>query len=231
MEMTLHLKTSAKYLLTKLGQHTSYDVVHSLDSVANYLTVGRWFKHHGLEVPIRVDDRYKLFDLVATQLQLMQVLYLEFGVWKGASMRYWSKILRNEHSLLHGFDSFEGLPEDWNYTTMKGYFSRSGEMPVIADTRVKFFKGWFEDTLPTYSFPPHERLFINMDADLYSSTKTVLKFLKDHIAYGTLIYFDEFSDRFHEMKAFDEFLRETGMRFKVIGADRQLSSVIFERVR
>jgi hypothetical protein len=178
-----------------------------------------------------VDDRYELFDLVAPQLQMMQVLYLEFGVWKGASMRYWSKILRNEHSLLHGFDSFEGLPEDWNYTTTKGYFSRSGEMPVIADPRVQFFKGWFEDTLPKYNVPPHERLFITMDADLYSSTKTVLKFLKDHIAYGTLIYFDEFSDRFHEMKAFDEFLREAGMRFKVIGADRQLSSVIFERVR
>ena len=121
-------------------------------------------------------------------------------------------------------------PDTWNYTTTKRYFSSSGEVPVIADPRVTFFKGWFEDTLPQYSVPPHERLFINMDADLYSSTKTVLKFLKDHIAYGTLIYFDEFSDRFHEMKAFDEFLREAGMRFKVIGADRQLSSVIFERV-
>jgi hypothetical protein len=32
------------------------------------------------------------------------------------------------------------------------------------------------------------------------------------------------------MKAFDEFLRDTGMEFKVIGADLQLSSVIFQRV-
>ncbi|HEX2054887.1 MAG TPA: TylF/MycF/NovP-related O-methyltransferase, partial [Nitrospiraceae bacterium] len=115
-------------------------------------------------------------------------------------------------------------------STPKGYFSVNGATPVIDDRRVTFFKGWFEDTLSTYRVPRHEVLFITLDADLYSSTKTVLGRLKEHIRQGTFLYFDEFSDRFHEMKAFDEFLQESGMTFRVIGADAQLSSVIFQRV-
>jgi hypothetical protein len=229
--MIARVKTRTKYWLTKLGQHTSDKVVHHLDAVANYLTVGRWFKQHDIDIPIRVDSRYKLFDLVAPQLENAKVLYMEFGVWKGDSMRYWSNLLKNEHAILHGFDSFEGLPEDWNSLAMKGYFSMDGAMPVIDDHRVTFFKGWFEETLPRYRVPHHDRLFINLDADLYSSTKTVLGGLKHHIKDGTFIYFDEFSDRFHEMKAFDEFLREGEMKFRVVGADAQLSSVIFQRVK
>ena len=228
--LTTRVKIQSKYWLTQLGRHMSYELVHNLDAVANYLTVGRWFKQHRLDIPIRVTDRYKLFDLVAPQLQDEKVLYMEFGVWKGESMRYWSKLLRNERSILHGFDSFEGLPEHWTYSTMKGSFSVEGAMPAIDDHRVKFFKGWFEDTLPGYQVPHHDVLFMTLDADLYSSTKTVLSRLKEHIRTGTFIYFDEFSDRFHEMKAFDEFLKEGGMTFRVVGADAQLSSVIFQRV-
>ena len=61
-----------------------------------------------------------------------------------------------------------------------------GTVPVIEDSRVSFFKGWFSKTLPQYVLPPHERLFVNFDADLYSSTKTALDFLRPHISFGTI---------------------------------------------
>ncbi len=224
------LKMKAKYALTRLGQHTPPDMIRLLDSMANYLAVGHWFQRHGLEVTTRVRDRYKVFDLIVPELKDAHVLYLEFGVWKGASMRYWSQSLRNQRSMLHGFDSFEGLPEAWNETTPKGYFSTEGRCPLVEDERVRFYKGWFEDTLLRYDVPQHDRLFINIDADLYSSAKAVLNRLESHMAHGTFLYFDEFSDRHHEMKAFDEFLLDTGMKFTVRGADRQLSSVLFQRV-
>ena len=35
-----------------------------------------------------------------------------------------------------------------------------GAAPVIEDSRVSFFKGWFAETLPQYILPPHERLFV-----------------------------------------------------------------------
>jgi anthranilate/para-aminobenzoate synthase component I len=42
-----------------------------------------------------------------------------------------------------GFDSFEGLPENWEGTVCdKGMFTTQGEIPVIEG--VKFYKGWFE---------------------------------------------------------------------------------------
>ena len=42
-------------------------------------------------------------------------LYLEFGVYKGASIYKYSKILEKfDNSItIHGFDSFEGLSHDW----------------------------------------------------------------------------------------------------------------------
>jgi hypothetical protein len=89
-------------------------------------------------------------------------------------MRIWSSLLRNPTSNLHGFDSFEGLPESWDLSLEKGHFAMDGSVPVIDDSRVSFVKGWFSETLPQYVLPPHEQLFVNFDADRYSSTKTVL---------------------------------------------------------
>jgi len=44
------------------------------------------------------------------------------------------------------------------------------------------------------------------DADLYSSTKLVLDYLGDTIVPGSYLYFDDFSHRNDEMRAFDEFI-------------------------
>jgi O-methyltransferase len=103
-------------------------------------------------------------------------------------MATWSRLLRNPKSKLHGFDSFESLPETWDLGSEKGHFTTQGVVPVIDDPRVTFFRGWFSETLPRYVFPSHEQLFVMFDADLYSSTKTVLDFLKPHICLGTYPY-------------------------------------------
>lgn len=74
-------------------------------------------------------------------------------------MRQWSKLLRNPASTLHGFDSFLGLPHDWTLEGHeRGYFSTEGQVPEIDDPRVRFFVGWFEETLPQYEWPEHEVL-------------------------------------------------------------------------
>ena len=61
-----------------------------------------------------------------------------------------------------------------------------------------FHKGWFEDTLRAYRVPENEILVVALDADLYSSTRTVLAALQNQIRAGDYLYFDEFSDRLHE---------------------------------
>jgi hypothetical protein len=159
-----------------------------------------------------------------------EALYLEFGVSGGESFRYWSRLLRNPNAKLHGFDSFEGLPTDWILGKPKGHFSTGGALPHIDDPRARVFKGWFQETLPTYTWPDYECLVINIDADLYSSAIFVLATVAERLQPGTLLYFDEFNHRADELRAFAEFLDETGMRFRVLGATREFAGVMFERV-
>ena len=131
---------------------------------------------------------------------------------------------------MHGFDSFEGLPENWLPQRPKGHFSLEGQVPKIDDPRIQFFGGWFEATLPDYKLPAHDVLVLNFDADLYSSTIFVLNTLERAIVPGTYIYFDEFNHRFHELRAFAEFTERTGMRCSLLGATRCLAEVLFQRI-
>jgi Macrocin-O-methyltransferase (TylF) len=235
MPLSSTLADVCKYLLTRIGEHCSRVHIHRINSTANYLELGRWFRQEGFQIPPRISgscesSRHRLFDLMAAELGDRKVLYLEFGVRKGDSIRYWARLLKNPGSMLHGFDSFEGLPEDFNIAVRKFAFSTHGVVPTIEDERVKFFKGWFEETLASYSVPDHDVMVANLDADLYSSTMTALRFLRNHITVDTYLYFDEFNDRHHELRAFDEFLAETGMKFRVVGANQILSHVCFQKI-
>jgi hypothetical protein len=221
---------AAKEVLTQAGAACSLSTLLTFNSVFNYLWVGHWMKSRGFRVLRRVESREQVFETAAREIRDRAVLYLEFGVNRGASIRTWSGLLRNPRSNLHGFDSFEGLPESWDLSAPKGDFASGGAVPVIDDSRVSFFKGWFSETLPHYVPPAHEQLFVNFDADLYSSTKTALDFLKPYVSVGTYLYFDEFQAREHESKAFDEFLSDTGWTFQVVAASRGLSNVLFQRI-
>jgi macrocin-O-methyltransferase TylF-like protien len=226
----MDIATTYKYVLTRIGERISTRASHVLNVSINYLEVGRWMAAKGFDTSKRVERREELFDMVAERIGDRVVLYLEFGVRYGRSMQYWSKLLRNPASHLHGFDSFEGLPEQWNEYNPRGQFSANGAIPSINDQRVKFFKGWFHETLPHYEAPAHEHMVLNMDADLYLSTKCALDALRHLVKRGTYIYFDEFFDRNHELKAFDEFIGETKLRFELVSTDKTLSRTLFQCV-
>jgi Macrocin-O-methyltransferase (TylF) len=115
-------------------------------------------------------SREHLFDLVASQIAERHVLYLEFAVFQGRATRYWSKLLRNPNSRLHGFD-----------------------------------------------------------ADLYASTLFVLNSLRDVIVPGAYVYFDEFNHQNHELPAFQEFREATGMKFSLVGVNKTMECVMFQR--
>lgn len=222
------LLNKIKHALTLIGTFIPEKTVDDLHAVLNYLAVGRWMRDNHYSTKYRLPCRERIFDLIAKDVADKRVLYLEFGVFEGRATRYWSKLLPHPESHLHGFDSFAGLPESWGGTDRgKGYFSTNGAIPQIDDVRVKFFKGWFQDTLPTYKAPPHDVLIINLDADLYSSTAYVLSQLHNLIVSGTYIYFDEFNHRFDELRAFDEFIRQVGIRFSLVAATKTLEYVAF----
>ncbi|MCG3773684.1 MAG: Demethyldecarbamoylnovobiocin O-methyltransferase [Nitrospira sp.] len=154
--------------------------------------------------------------------------YLEFGSWRGDSMRAWSSINTCPESRFFGFDSFEGLPEDWDRGCPKGTFSESGRIPQIADARVHFTKGWFQESLPPFmrTYTPQARQVIHLDADLYSSTLFVLITLNP--APHSLLLFDEFSDVMHEFRAFEDFLSACQRDYRVLGARQDFHKLAIE---
>ena len=216
-----------KSFLVGIGARCSAKQLHFLHAAVNYLEVGHWMKSHGFHTPNRFEKRRELFHQIAEKVGRKKVLYLEFGVASGASMRYWSSLLSNPASCLHGFDTFEGLPEDWRLGDSRGAYTANGRTPEISDPRVKFFKGLFQSTLPNYVLPDHEHLIINIDCDLYSSASFVLNSLADHIHPGTYIYFDEFSDPQNELRAFHDCLTATKKQFSLLGATRSYGQVSF----
>ena len=201
---------------------------HVLNSAVNYMAVGRWMAANGFYTSDRVSRRLELYRRLAAQIADKRVLYLEFGVSFGDSIRQWSKLLKNESAQLHGFDSFEGLPSNWHSFAPKGTYSTGGMIPKVDDPRVKFFKGLFEETLPEYVFPDYEVLVINIDCDLYTSASFVLNYLRERIRPGTYILFDEFLDRANEQRAFDDFVTATGAHFRLLGATKTFMQVLFE---
>ena len=212
--------------LTALGSQLSLPILHQLEMTLNYMKVGRWMADHRFRVGRRVADRIAVMRSVADRVRDQKVLYLEFGVYKGASIRFWSQALRHPEATLHGFDSFEGLPDVFDGRP-RGHFSTRGTVPHIDDPRVRFFAGWFDQVLPSYTLPPHDVLVITMDADLYASTIYVLRHLRPWITPGTYIYFDDMFSTDHEPRALHEFMHETGLEFSVVCADSSLTFVFF----
>jgi hypothetical protein len=221
------LANCVKYCLTAAGAILPSGQLRLLGSATNYLALGRWMKEHRFRIPERVWHREAVFDSVLSRVAERRVLYLEFGVYMGNSIRYWSRKLTNPQAHLHGFDSFEGLPESGGFW-VKGQFDTRGMVPDVGDPRVRFFKGWFDRVLPTYTLPEHDVLVIMLDADLYSSTIYVLRYLRPYIRPGTFIYFDNLPVLEHEPRAIHEFLAETGLKWRPVCAHVSLAHMFFE---
>jgi hypothetical protein len=154
-------------------------------------------------------------------------LVVEFGVAKGASLR----LLAGETGgMVHGFDSFGGLPEDWSGTKEKtGAFTAKGKLPKVPGN-VALHPGWFDHTLPAFvAANPGPCAFIHVDCDIYTSTVTIFRSLRDRIQPGTVIVFDEYFNypgwRAHEYKAFQEFIAETGLSYQYIGLSAEKGHV------
>ncbi len=162
---------------------------------------------HGLTL---IDDRYRHV--------------LEFGVCRGGTIRVIRQVLDRSFQVF-GFDSFVGLPEAWIdkdgvVVVPPEYFSTNGVIPDVRD--VKFYAGWFADTLPEYLKIAEPIALLHIDSDLYSSAKEVLWALNDYIIEGTIIVFDEWFYKHdvkyddHEQKAFNEWISAFDRKHQII---------------
>lgn len=187
----------------------------------------RYFETHMLATPLYRSRAH--FHGAVFPMRTIPGLVLEFGVAGGRSINRLAKLFPQE--TVYGFDSFEGLPEAWRPDYQKSHFAQA--LPAVRDN-VQLVVGWFNETLPGFlDKHPGDVSLLHVDCDLYSSTKTIFKLLAPRIKPGTLIVFDEYFNypgwREHEHKAFIEFLEETGLKHRYLGAvrcNKQVAAVI-----
>lgn len=166
--------------------------------------------------PVMLANAYALFKFALTRAR-SDGLVLEFGVYQGTSINQIASLV---DAPVHGFDSFEGIPEAWN-DEPAGSYSTQGELPTVADN-VRLHAGWFSDTIPGFISSHRDPVrLMNIDCDLYSSTETVLDLFNEQIGHGTVLVFDEFigneSWRDDEFKAFEQAVARFGWSYEVIG--------------
>lgn len=193
----------------------------NLHDALAWVELGHWLAAHAgaNATPRELASKDELFAHALAHVQGTRTQYLEFGVYEGNSLRWWAEHVTDPSARFVGFDSFEGLPEDWRHNIRQGQFRTAGP-PSIEDPRVSFVVGWFDETLSQYELPPHDQLIVNIDSDLYSSAHTVLEWLEPHLQPGTLLYFDELVDCHHELRAFVESLAKSGRRVSPLGFHR-----------
>jgi len=176
---------------------------------------------------------YALQNLMTPAMAGKDKLWLEFGVFKGDSTRLISNALsqKDKEGKLYAFDSFQGLPEDWK----KGYdgfpvsYPTGGfkyEKEPFQHPQVSYVKGWFNESLPQFlksaEASNKQITFMHLDADLYSSTKTVLMEVAPMVATNAIVVFDDLLNfptyRDGELKALYEFMQKTGRSIEVMAA-------------
>lgn len=164
-----------------------------------------------------VNSRYKVLDSAIENIEIKNGLVLEFGVYNGDTLNHIAKKIPNNK--IYGFDSFEGLPEQWRDNFKKGMFAVK-ELPKV-EKNVTLIKGWFNESLPTFLNRINNQIsYMHIDCDLYSSTKTIFKHLENQIIKGTVIVFDEYFNypgwEKGEFKAFQEFITKTKKEYKYL---------------
>lgn len=202
---------------------------HPFLTMGNILSLTKWVANQDKNIILNdfyspkrdYTKRYQLYQSVIEKLGLENepINYLEFGVCGGHSFEWWVNKCTHSDSKFYGFDTFEGLPENW------GFFNKgdmAANIPVIDDKRAAFVKGLFQDTLQDFlsnvDLKNGKRNVIHMDADLFSSTLFVLTSLAPYLKKGDILMFDEFNVPNHEFFAFKMFSDAYYVKTKLIAA-------------
>jgi hypothetical protein len=144
-------------------------------------------------------------------------IFLEFGVWNGRSINYMASV--RPECIFHGFDSFEGLPENWITGLEKGHF-KTEFMKLKFRENIIIHKGWFDDTTEEIKNDDEKISGIHFDCDLGSSTTTILNKLKKRIINSKpILLFDEMYNykefENHEFKSFLDWVNENNLNFEI----------------
>ena len=197
------------------------------------MRAARWM--HQNPMP-QLPNRYMLYDRAIEKYNLAEtpITYLEFGVFKGASIKYWVEKNHHPDSQFRGFDTFVGLPERWGHRDT-GTFSTEGRTPAIDDPRCAFEVGFVQQTLSAAleKVNLERQLVVHYDLDLYGPTLFTLIHLHRYMKPGDLILFDELvtiNADTHEFRALNDYLEavHSAIKLKPVATSRHGANTCLE---
>jgi len=228
MKLAIKLARKAKGYFLKFKLHKIFNPIAGFLPAVGYLSkLSSWLEKtqkpsfDDFYVPDRVyDRRYSLYETIISNHLKDRFDYLEFGVAAGVSFKWWINRVKGPECRFYGFDTFTGLPEAWN-VFKAGDMSADGSFPDVGgDSRVSFYKGVFQETLPGFleTFKNENQKVLHMDADIYSATLFALTQFGTRLRKNDIIIFDEFNVPMHEFRAFLDFTGSYYIKLKMIGA-------------
>lgn len=199
------------------GQHVDIEPFRTNDRF-DIIEAAQYLYHRTNGDLILTGTTLQTFDSVRPYV-LPDGVICEFGVRHGHAITFLAELFPERR--IWGFDSFEGLPEAWHHEPA-GSYSTGGRLPKVP-SNVKLVAGWFDKTLPEFVKTLAEPLaLLNIDCDIYSSTKTIFELLGPRIIPGTIIVFDEYicnpQWQEDEYKAFQEWVTANRVRYKYVAA-------------
>jgi Methyltransferase domain len=171
--------------------------------------------------PLKCDygTRQRMLDIVLAAIQSRAGDVFEFGVASGDSFLQFLDRCPNRQ--VYGFDSFEGLPEEW-WTRPKGTFA--AQPPEFTNPNGHLIKGWYDESVPRFFRDWTGSIaLLHIDCDLYSSTTTSLGYALDHCGANTVVLFDEYYNypgfAWHEWLAWKEAKEDRSIVAKCLAYD------------
>lgn len=189
-------------------------------------TRARWFAGADGDWPpargrVTYPSRAQVMELAVQLSRPVPGHLIEFGVWKGHSVRVIRDTLwrcavwepRAWSKRIYACDSFEGLPEDYE-NLAAGTFAT----PVPRLTGVRIVKGFFDRSLtPQLATEVGRVSLAHFDADLYGSTVTALEWVAPLLSDGAVLVFDEFcGEDPAEERALTEWLADSGRHLELL---------------
>jgi len=165
------------------------------------------------------ESRARLFEVVFASIDSVPGDIFEFGVSSGESFLLFLE--RCPGRQVFGFDSWEGLPEQW-WTRPKGTFA--AVPPQFTSPNGHLVKGWYDESVPRFFREWNGGIaLLHIDCDLYSSTATAFRYALSSCGPGSVVVFDEYYNypgfAEHEYLAWRNARQEWGITARCIGFD------------
>lgn len=188
------LKRILKYLFYRFYKPQLYS------SFQNYSISDEQFKF------IHILEAINYLRVAGDNGKIIPQTYFEFGCHSGrtfcAAVNA-GNFLKMDSFKVYAFDSFQGLPEtseDDGYFQVGTFKTSASKFKQIVKSKTgvvlqedQLIEGYYEKTLNEELLEKMPKLgVLHIDVDLYSSTVSVLNFVKPLLSDGSIILFDDF---------------------------------------